>query len=82
MRRDCQVSLKRLCRLFGKTHHAFYDKEWQQEERVIEYAIIFKLVGEQRKYLPRIGTPKLYNLIKAPLEAHVSSPARAIQFFR
>ena len=70
MRRDCRVSLKRLCRLFGKTRHAFYDKEWQQEELVIEYAVIFKLVGEHRKHLPRIGTPKLYSLIKAPLEAH------------
>jgi hypothetical protein len=49
MRRDCRVSLKRLCRLFGKTRHAFYDKEWQQEELVIEYAIIFKLVGGTSK---------------------------------
>jgi len=70
MRRDCQVGIKRLCGLFGKTRHAFYDKEWQQEERVIEYAIIFKLVGEHRRHLPRIGTPKLYSLIKAPLQAH------------
>lgn len=70
MRRDCHVSLKRLCGLFGKTRHAYYDKEWQVEESVIEHAVIFKLVGEQRKFMPKIGTPKLYELIKRPLEAH------------
>ncbi len=45
MRRDCHVSLKRLCGLFGKTRHAFYEKEWQTNEDVIGHAIVFKLVG-------------------------------------
>lgn len=70
MRRDGHVSLKRLCGLFGKTRHAFYEKEWQTKEDVIGHAIVFKLVGEHRKRMPRIGTPKLYSLIKEPLKAH------------
>jgi len=70
MRRDRHVGVKRLCGLFGKTRHAFYDKEWQVEEDIIGHAIIFKLIGEHRKRMPRIGTPKLYCLIKEPLKAH------------
>ncbi len=70
MRRGCHVSLKRLCGLFGKTRHAFYEKEWQTHEDVMGHAIVFKLVREHRKRMPRIGTPKLYSLIKEPLKAH------------
>jgi len=70
MKRDCHVGLKRLCGLFGKTRHAYYDKEWHVEEKTIEYAVVFKLVDEQRKLMPKVGTPKLYRAIKAPLQAH------------
>lgn len=70
MRRDSEISLKRLCGLFGKTRHAWYEKTWQREEEVVSHAVIFKLIGAQRKLMPRIGTPKLYRLIKEPLQAH------------
>lgn len=70
MKRDCHVGLKRLCGLFGKTRHAYYDKEWQVEERTIEYAVVLKLVGEQRKLMKKLGTPKLYRAIKGPLQEH------------
>ncbi len=70
MKRDCHVGLKRLCGLFGKTRHAYYDKEWQVEERTIEYAVVLKLVEEQRMLMKKVGTPKLYIAIKGPLQAH------------
>ncbi len=71
MKRDCRkVGIKKLCELFGKTRHAYYDKEWQIEENVLEDAIVLELVSEQRAIMPRIGTPKLYHLIKDPLLKH------------
>lgn len=71
MKRDYRgVGIKQLCGLFGKTRHAYYDKEWQTEENVLEDAIVLELVSEHRAIMPRIGTPKLYHLIKDPLIKH------------
>jgi len=70
MRQDFKIGVRRLCALFGKTRHAFYDKEWKLEEETVECAIVLKLVEEQRKVLPRVGTPKLHGLIQPSLAQH------------
>lgn len=71
MKRDCpNIGIMQLCKLFGKTRHAYYDREWQTSEKVLEHSIVLELVTEQREIMPRIGTPKLYHLIKASLDRH------------
>jgi putative transposase len=63
-----QVGIGRLCMLFGKTRHAFYDKAWHLQERLETHDIVLELVAQIRREIPRIGTPKLYHMIKKPLQ--------------
>jgi len=70
MRQDSKIGVEKLCALFGKTRHAYYDREWALNEQSIEYAIVLKLVEDQRLLLPRVGTPKLHSLIQGSLAQH------------
>lgn len=63
-----QVGIGRLCILFGKTRHAFYDKFWHQEQQLQSNCIVLEMAIAIRRELPRIGTPKLYHMIKEPLK--------------
>lgn len=65
-----KIGVRKLCRLFGKTRHAFYDRDWREEKQSIEQAIVLRLVNEIRKDMPRLGTDKLHLLIKPRLEEH------------
>lgn len=65
-----RASVDGLCNLFGKSRQAFYDKQWFQEERNEAQIIALELVAEIRREIPRIGTKKLYHMIKQPLETH------------
>ena len=65
-----KISVNKLCQLFGKTRHAYYDRSWHKEQITLESAIVLDLVAEQREQMPCIGTPKLYHLIKQPLLKH------------
>ena len=62
--------IRTLCRLFGKTRHAYYDKQWRQKKNGIEHAIVLELVSQIRQEQPRLGTDKLYLLIKNALKQH------------
>lgn len=64
-----RVGIGRLCMLFGKTRHAFYDKAWHIQERVEVHYIVLEMVAQIRREIPRIGTPKLYHMIKKPLQS-------------
>jgi len=64
-----QVGIGRLCMLFGKTRHAFYDKAWHLQERLETSHIVLEMVAQIRREIPRIGTPKLYHMIKKPLQS-------------
>ncbi|CAN0389195.1 unnamed protein product [Phaeothamnion confervicola] len=70
MQQEFNIGIKTLCGLFGKTRHAYYDREWSLKAQTVEYAIILKLVEEQRRLLPRAGTPKVLNLIQGSLSQH------------
>jgi len=63
------VGIGRLCILFGKTRHAFYDKDWHIQERLEIRYIVLEMVAQIRREIPRIGTPKLYFMIKKPLQS-------------
>jgi len=64
-----QVGIGRLCMLFGKTRHAYYDKSWHIRERADAHHIVLEMVAQIRREIPCIGTPKLYHMIKNPLRS-------------
>lgn len=59
-----------LCRLFGKTRHAYYDALWRKERSVVKEDIIVQEVANIRKQLPRLGTRKLHYLLDNKLLSH------------
>jgi putative transposase len=65
------ISKEVLCRLFGKTRHAYYDHQWRQQDQTLKDDIILQLVHKIRNdSLPRLGTRKLLILLKPDLGAH------------
>ena len=59
-----------LCKLFGKTRHAWYDNRWRQQDAFLKEEIIIQLVLEIRKQLPRTGTRKLMHMLEPQLALH------------
>lgn len=59
-----------LCKLFGKSRQAFYDRKYyfsaQQEHEVI----VLELVAQVRRELPGLGGHKLYKCIYQPLRTN------------
>ena len=64
------MSVEVLCRLFGKTRHAFYDHQWRFQGDSLKDEIILQLVHRIRETLPRLGTRKLQHLLKPQLISH------------
>lgn len=59
-----------LCRLFGKTRHAYYDYLWRKESSLVKEDIILQEVLSIRKDLPRLGTRKLHYVLQNKLASH------------
>jgi putative transposase len=59
-----------LCRLFGKTRHAYYDHLWRSQGKTLKDDIILQEVLEIRKKLPRLGTRKLLVILEPALLSH------------
>lgn len=59
-----------LCRLFGKTRHAYYDCLWRKESSLVKEDIILQEVLNIRKHLPRLGTRKLHYVLQNKLMSH------------
>ena len=64
------MSVEVLCRLFGKTRHAYYDHQWRFQGDSLKDEIILQLVHRIRETLPRLGTRKLQHLLKPQLLSH------------
>jgi len=65
------ISREALCRLFGKTRHAYYDHQWRRQDQTLKDDIILQLVHKIRNNsLPKLGTRKLLVLLKPELDAH------------
>jgi len=62
--------LYRVCLLFGITRQAYYKHYKKQQQIYYEEEIVLKLVNAIRVNQPRIGTRKLYYLIKEDLRKH------------
>ena len=58
------MSLLKACRLFGISRQAVYKREAYITQRVEELSKVKDLVIEQRRIMPRLGTRKLYYLLK------------------
>ena len=54
-----KIGIAVLCRLFGKTRHAYYDSLWRKESSLVKEDLILQEVINVRKDLPRLGTKYL-----------------------
>ena len=59
-----------MCRLFGKSRHAYYDHQWRVQDQGLKDDVVIQNVLEIRKTLPATGTLKLHEMLKLPLESH------------
>ena len=75
-----EVGIGKLCDLFGKTRHAWYDNQWRQYDDFLKEEIIIQLVLEIRKNLPAVGTRKLVYLLQPKLTEHRLSAGRDYLF--
>jgi transposase InsO family protein len=62
------VGLERICRLFGFSRQSFYKHLKTTEKMLIEDHIVLQMVLSIKKDHPRMGTRKIYHLIKSDLE--------------
>jgi putative transposase len=62
--------IKSMCRLFGKTRHAYYDYQWRVQDDGLKDEIILQHVSVIRKTQKRIGTMKLWHIIEQQLFGH------------
>lgn len=67
---DPRVGIGQLCRLFGKTRHAWYDHRWRMQDSGLKDDIILQHVYTIRKSLPRVGTLKLHQMLAPKLAGH------------
>ena len=62
------MGLDRICRLFGVTRQAFYKHLKATEKMLVQDHIVQQMVLNIKKDHPRMGTRKVYHLIKPDLE--------------
>lgn len=78
-----KVSVGRLCNLFGKTRHAFYDKLWFEQNKISHEQIVVEMLMEIKRDMPGAGIPTIYALLRKPLLSHGIKMGRdAIQKLR
>lgn len=65
-----KTAIKVLCRLFGKTRHAYYDHQWRVQDEGLKDDIVLQHVQQIRKDLPRLGTLKLHAMLTPVLATH------------
>lgn len=74
------LGIKTLCRLFGKTRHAWYDYQWRSRDMGVKDDIVIQHVMDIRRSLPRTGTLKLHHMISPMLAQHGISLGRDYLF--
>lgn len=63
-----KIGIRPLCALFGKTRYSYYKKEKNSQKWLNEQQTVLEMVSIVRRELPRIGTPKLYHMLKKTFE--------------
>jgi putative transposase len=64
------ISLQRLCSLFGVTRPASYEAQLQENKPSIAHLLGLTLVEELRFTMPLLGTRKLLYLLSPELQKH------------
>lgn len=64
------VGIGTLCKLFGKTRHAFYDKNWYRTRRQNDEQVVLDLLYQIREQVPVLSTKAIYHMIKPLLRSH------------
>jgi len=64
------MSLSASCRLFGISRQAIYKRQKAHEQKGVVYSQIKAMVGDKRMSMPRLGTRKLYHILKADFKAN------------
>lgn len=77
---DPRLGISQLCRLFGKTRHAWYDYRWRVQDMGLKDDIVLQHVYAIRKSLPRVGTLKLHQMLTPLLARHRISIGRDYLF--
>lgn len=77
---DPRLGIGQLCRLFGKTRHAWYDYRWRVQDMGLKDDIVLQHVYAIRKWLPRLGTLKLHQMLAPLLARHRISIGRDYLF--
>ena len=65
-----KYGIKILCRLFGKTRHAYYDHQRRVQDDGLKVELVLQEVLKIREFLPRLGTAKLYYKLQPFLQDH------------
>lgn len=64
------AGVERLCQLFGLTRDAFYKAEKRVNKQCLQEALVLGEVRKIKEEQPRIGTEKVYEIIKPFLSEH------------
>lgn len=59
-----------LCRLFGKSRQAFYNRNWDLSEQEEIEIMVVELIRQVRRELPGLGGQKMYKCIYQPLRTN------------
>jgi putative transposase len=62
------VNVASVCRQVGMSRQNYYARRQQRRRRVVDGDLVASLVKEERRQQPRLGTRKLYYLLKPELE--------------
>src|SRR5690606_37538388 len=62
-----KISLSKACDLLGISRQAVYQREQRAVERKVVLAPVKEMIMNLRRFMPRLGTRKLYYLIKPAL---------------
>lgn len=74
------IGIGTLCRLFGKTRHAYYDNRWRVQDQGLKEDIVIQKVLEIRKEIPGIGTLKLHSMLTPVFRSHQIKIGRDYMF--
>lgn len=75
------LSLKSICRLFGKSRQSWYEQHEREDHQVMKNELILEKVRSIRTDFPKIGAIKLRSMIARELQGHQLSIGRD-SFFR
>jgi putative transposase len=64
------ISLQRLCELFGVTRQAYYEAQLHEHKTTIAHMIVLTLAKELRCDMPMLGGRKLFFLLTPELKKH------------